>query len=110
MSSLNIYAVFGRRLAIARREASLTQAELARKVGLSRASIANIEGGKQRVFLDQVFELAQAIGGDGLQSLLPDLAGNHTVPPAGMVLTGARNLSRQQEQVLAQILSSVGER
>ena len=56
-----IYAAFGRRVRIRRDELRLTQADLAAKVGLSRASIANIEGGRQAVLLHQFLALAEAL-------------------------------------------------
>lgn len=46
----------------------MTQAALAAQVGLSRASIANIERGRQSVLLHNALDLASALG---LQ--LPDL-------------------------------------
>lgn len=53
--------VFGRKLASLRRQRDLSQSELANRVGLSRVTIANLEGGKQNVQLSQVFVLAKAL-------------------------------------------------
>ncbi|MGW1419839.1 helix-turn-helix domain-containing protein [Bradyrhizobium manausense] len=39
----------------------MTQEELARRVQLSRASITNIEKGRQRVLLHQLIEIADAL-------------------------------------------------
>jgi transcriptional regulator with XRE-family HTH domain len=39
----------------------VTQEELARRVQLSRASITNIEKGRQRVLLHQLIEIADAL-------------------------------------------------
>ena len=44
-----------------REDLRLTQADLAAKIGLSRASIANIEGGRQAVLLHQFLALAEAL-------------------------------------------------
>ena len=40
----------------------LDQAEVARRVGLTRTSLANIEAGRQRVILDDVESFARALG------------------------------------------------
>lgn len=56
-----IYTRFGRRVRTRREQLRLTQADLSAKVGLSRASIANIEGGRQAVLLHQFLALAEAL-------------------------------------------------
>jgi transcriptional regulator with XRE-family HTH domain len=63
--------LFGERMSRARRYRKISQAELGRKVGLSRASIANLEGGKQNVQLHQVFSIAIALD-VVVHELLPD--------------------------------------
>jgi len=47
------YQQFGEAMALRRQELDMTQADLAVRVGLSRASIANIERGRQSVLLHQ---------------------------------------------------------
>jgi len=66
-----IYREFGRILKAKRKEANLTQDEIASKVGLVRTSITNIEQGKQHVSLHMLFQLADAVGARP-QDLLPD--------------------------------------
>ena len=56
-----IYATLGRRVRTRREDLRLTQAELSAKIGLSRASIANIEGGRQAVLVHQFLALAEAL-------------------------------------------------
>jgi transcriptional regulator with XRE-family HTH domain len=66
-----LYLAFGRALRSARKEAELTQNDVARRVGLSRTSITNIERGSQHISLHQLFLLASAVGVEPA-TLLPD--------------------------------------
>jgi len=55
------YREFGRRIRDAREAAGLSQEQLAQHVTMSRASIANIERGAQRVALHQWLQFADAL-------------------------------------------------
>lgn len=55
------YVLFGEAVAALRADAQMTQQELADKLGYSRASIANIETGRQRVLLSDVFDFAKVL-------------------------------------------------
>ncbi len=66
-----LYREFGRLLRRRRKEAHLTQDDVASRVGLARTSITNIEQGRQHVSLHMVYELASAIGARP-QDLLPE--------------------------------------
>lgn len=48
-----------------------TQEKLAKKVGISRASLANIETGRQSVLVHQLYSLAEALGLSPQDFLLP---------------------------------------
>ena len=63
---------FGQRLASARRARGITQSGLAKRIGRSRITIANLEAGKQNVQLHQVFALAEAINAQ-ISELIPDI-------------------------------------
>jgi transcriptional regulator with XRE-family HTH domain len=65
-----LYPLIGERVARARDVAGLSQVELARAVGVARTSITNLEGGRQRVTLDHLFKIAQALGVE-LRDLIP---------------------------------------
>ena len=67
-----LYSEFGRLLREARTTAELTQQEVARRVGLTRTSITNIEGGSQHVSLHQLFLLANAVGREATDLLPTD--------------------------------------
>ena len=73
MDSTALYRAFGQRVAARRAEMSLTQAQLADRVDFSRASIANIERGKQNLPLHQVYRLTQALELEDVNILLPSL-------------------------------------
>lgn len=57
-----IYQAFGARIVMLRDTLDVTQEELATRTGMSRASIANIEVGRQRVYTHQVAMFAKALG------------------------------------------------
>jgi transcriptional regulator with XRE-family HTH domain len=57
-----IYRIFGAQVRIHRITNKLTQNELAEFIGLSRASLANIECGNQRIMLAEAIKLSKALG------------------------------------------------
>ena len=59
-SAVNV--MVGHKLALIRNALGWSQNKIAEKVGLSRASIANIEGGRQKVDLDTVENFCIALG------------------------------------------------
>jgi DNA-binding XRE family transcriptional regulator len=65
------YQEFGRKLAVQRRAAKITQEALSKSVGLSRTSIVNIEKGRQPVQLHLVAKMASTLGVD-TATLIPD--------------------------------------
>ena len=67
----DLYSQFGRQFRTARRDAQLTQQEVAERVGLTRTSITNIERGIQHISLHQLYLLAAAVGLHPAQ-LLPE--------------------------------------
>ena len=54
-------------LAAARREAGLTQAELARRIGKDQSFISIIEGSQRRVDVLEFYAIARAIGRDPVE-------------------------------------------
>jgi transcriptional regulator with XRE-family HTH domain len=63
---------FGRRLKAAREERGEMQKQLAGRMGLSRTSVSNLERGKQRIYLDQLFQASHLLD-LALDRLLPPL-------------------------------------
>jgi len=70
-----------------REDAGLTQEELGRRVGLTRGSITNLESARQRVQLDKLFEIAEALGVP-LAALLPAPAEGERLEIPGEALRG----------------------
>jgi transcriptional regulator with XRE-family HTH domain len=65
-----LYAEVGRRLRQARVTQGLSQERLAQQLGISRASVVNIEAGRQRAPLHLLWQVSEALGTD-LSLLVP---------------------------------------
>ena len=71
MSDLELYRRLGQAVAERRTELGLTQREVAEKLGLSRASIANLETGRQRILVHQLYALVRALNLKSILDLVP---------------------------------------
>lgn len=76
----DVLGAFGQRVQLRRQELGLQQHELGERTGFSRASIANIETGRQNVGLQRLTDLAQALEtsvasllGEGEPPQVPDV-------------------------------------
>jgi transcriptional regulator with XRE-family HTH domain len=65
-----IYSHIGAAIRSRRKQLKLTQAKLAARLGVSRASLANIEVGRQNVLVHQIYMFAAALD-LALTDLLP---------------------------------------
>jgi transcriptional regulator with XRE-family HTH domain len=72
-TSQRLQRAFGKKLQEARERTGTLQKVLAAELGLSRTSISNIERGTHRIFLDQVYAAAYALGVEPV-ALLPSIA------------------------------------
>jgi transcriptional regulator with XRE-family HTH domain len=70
--TIAVNVAFGSKLRRLRRSQEVSQGELASRVGLSRVTVATIEGGKQNTQLHQVFLFARALDVP-LEELVPTL-------------------------------------
>ena len=75
-----------------RTEASLTQAELAERMGTTQSAIARMEGGDTRPTLDTLGRLAAAVGQDLVVAVGEDLSENRWI---GEMLREGRALIRR---------------
>lgn len=73
MADEALYKAVGSAVATRRKALGLTQAELAGMVQMSRASIANIECGRQNILLHHVYALAAALDFAKAAELLPPM-------------------------------------
>ena len=70
VSRAGLYGCLGAAIRERRRELGLTQADLARRVGISRASLASVETGRQGVLVHRLYVFADKLGVE-VESLLP---------------------------------------
>ena len=75
MTPEGIYREVGRNIRRYRASTHRTQAQLASQIGISRASLANIEAGRQQVLLHHLYAIADALDLDSPSALMP-------VPPS----------------------------
>lgn len=110
MSDESIYKEFGRAVATRRKKLDLTQAELASRVGMSRASIANIESGRQNVLLHHAYSFASALEFSKISDLLPSQS-KPTIPEdLDMILSDETVTARGRTQITDLIASVLAQR
>jgi transcriptional regulator with XRE-family HTH domain len=105
MSDMELYRRLGRAVAKRRDFVGMTQAEVAAKLGLTRASLANLENGRQRIMVHQLFALVQALRMDTVLDLVPE-----TWPPREPLpefdVAGGATLRPEQQFAVEKMLSS----
>jgi transcriptional regulator with XRE-family HTH domain len=104
MPDMELYRRLGQTVAKRRRELRLTQSDIAEKLGLSRASLANLENGRQRIMVHQLFALVNALK---LKSIL-DLVPETWVPlePLLEIKVSGSTLSPQEKSTVESVLAS----
>ena len=71
MSPKDIYKEVGRHIRRYRAGSHRTQARLAAEIGISRASLANIEAGRQQVLVHHLYAIADALDLSSPSVLIP---------------------------------------
>lgn len=100
MNPESIYPEIGERIRVRRRANRLRQHELADRVGMSRASLANMEVGRQKILVHQLYAIAVALG------LSPaDLIPAAPAPTRADDLPLPQDLKPQQREQIARLLS-----
>lgn len=89
---------------------SKTQLDVAQQIGLSRASLANIERGEQKVFLHQILALAEALDLESSHEIVPSRAPPPQASDARKLsMSGAKGLSKDQKVLVHRIVDRFGE-
>jgi transcriptional regulator with XRE-family HTH domain len=88
-------------LQLARKRREITQAELAKQIGLPRASYANLESGRQRIPVDILWRAAVVLN-VSISSLVPEPMNRRSA--RDVIFPAVENLSR--EQVVAATIST----
>lgn len=105
MSDMDLYRRLGRAVAKRRDDLSMTQAEVAAKLGLSRASLANLESGRQRIMVHQLFALVHALKLKSILELVPE-TWTPSEPLPEIKVTDGTILSPQQQSSVESLLAS----
>lgn len=108
MDDMEIYRQLGQNVARLRNERGRTQAEVAAQIGLTRASLANIETGRQKVLMHHVFRLANALNCASILDLVP--ARFEFADAVQPITTHGSPLSQQQHAIVQRFVQSAGKR
>lgn len=57
----DLHAALGRKIRDKRKDSGLTQSELADRISISRTSLTNVELGRQRLLVDQLYKMADVL-------------------------------------------------
>lgn len=103
-----MYKNLGSRIRSLRKSLGWTQDRLAKAVGISRASLANIEAGRQQVLVHHLFTLAQALNLESPAQLLltpqsDSVPDSESLPESGaaqLPLSGEGLTDKQRREVL----------
>ncbi len=99
-----LYREIGTIIAARRDKLGLKQAEVATRIGISRASLANMEVGRQRLLVHQLYRLAEALQLDGPQLLLPTKQNGPKISP---IPIGSLDLTPKQLNQVENLINSV---
>lgn len=94
-----MYLLLGSRLRTRRDALEMTQQQLSEKVGVSRASIANIERGRQNVLLHHLYALAKALDMPNPADLLPSPINDNKAADVAIQTTGNPINDRERASV-----------
>lgn len=103
MNPKDIYKQVGKNIRRYREGAHLTQARLALQIDISRASLANIEAGRQQVLVHYLYGIADALDLDSptpLLATLPSPASHDIEPSTTLPLPEAGLTDKQRREVL----------
>ena len=108
MNHHDLYVSIGQNLAARRRQLVKTQAEIARRAGMSRPSLANVESGRQSLTLHQYYQLAAALDLKDARDLLPAKAPllSDEPPATEIMIKSSRELPRNQSEQVQRAIAA----
>jgi transcriptional regulator with XRE-family HTH domain len=105
MDESTIYAVLGELVREHREGQGMSQGALGKRIGLSRASVANIESGRQRIPLHHLYRMADALGVRA-HTLLPDLD-DLPSPHVERSINSTMALNAREQAEVAKVLGAI---
>ena len=97
MEESDLYSRFGQLVRQHRERLGLNQAEIGKAIRLSRASIANIETGRQRIPIHHLYRLARALKVD-VHALLPTVQRERSATVDREIRSAVELSKREQEE------------
>jgi transcriptional regulator with XRE-family HTH domain len=107
MSDMEFYQQLGRAVAKRRNELRLTQAQVGEALGLTRASLANLENGRQRIMVHQLFRLVEILQLKSILDLVPAVWISEK-PPEDLLFKGADLTANEQARVNRLLTTAFG--
>ena len=109
MKNDELYDKLGGLIRARRKALSLTQQDVAARIGMSRASLANIETGRQKVLVHQLYALAEALDLSPADLLPPIAAGVSSHDWSSLPLPDGLKLE-QKKQIARLVRAAQSER
>jgi transcriptional regulator with XRE-family HTH domain len=101
-----IYQFIGKKIKELRDKKNTKQEDLAKEIGVCRASIANYESGNQAIYISDVYKIADYFGAE-VNILLPSLEEVKTKSLPERLLDKAENLKEQQKKEIKEFIKKV---
>lgn len=105
---MELYRRLGRTVAARRVQLDLTQRDVAERLGLSRASLANLESGRQRIMVHQLFALANTLKLKSILELVPQ-TWTPASPLPDLEVNGTDLTSRERSSIEQLVASAIPE-
>ena len=102
-----LYKIIGNRIKECREKSRYTQQDVADYLGLSRASIANYESGRQKISIAELFSLAERFS-VGIEDLLPSSEEFKTKDTPENKLDKALDLETKEREELKDFVKKTG--
>ena len=107
MEPRDLYKEVGHNIRRCRNGAHRTQEQLAAEIGMSRASLANIEAGRQQVLVHHLYAIAAALDLDSPSVLMPPLKPPPPHTEVSELPLPKEGLTEKQRLEVLQLLSGV---